>query len=306
MNTDDKLKSRRNVLKTLGAGLGAVMLLDCGTSSMGGIGGNGGSGGVGGGGGDGTGGTGGSGAGGTGGGGGGGAPGVDAGTVADAGTPPADGGTTPSTCVLDPSLTKGPYWVDARLNRSSIISDSNGVANPNPRPGLPLVLRIAVSAYSNGMCTPLSGAQVDIWHCDGTGVYSGVQAGMGNPNTVGQNFLRGYQVTDETGSCEFTTIYPGWYMGRAVHIHVKIRLFDASQNATTEATTQLFFDDTISDAVFAASAPYNTRGARDTRNSNDMIYGGHSELLVSLTGDPATGYTGTAALAIKVGSVFAG
>jgi protocatechuate 3,4-dioxygenase beta subunit len=221
----------------------------------------------------------------------------------DGGRGGTDGGT--ASCVLDPNLTKGPYWIDERLNRSDIRSDSNGLASPNPRPGLPLSLQFAVYAYDSGSCTPISGAQVDIWHCDGSGLYSDV-SNTGGVSTVGQNFLRGYQVTDVNGIVTFTTIYPGWYSGRAVHIHVKVRLFDASSNTTTEATTQVFFDDSVSDAVFANNAPYDLRGARDTRNASDNIYSGQSQLLLALRGSPTTGYAGTATLGVRVGTVSAG
>jgi protocatechuate 3,4-dioxygenase beta subunit len=224
-------------------------------------------------------------------------------TTADGGTAATDGGGV--SCVLDPNVTKGPYWIDERLNRSDIRSDSNGLANPNPRPGLPLTLRFAVMAYSSGSCSPLSGAQVDIWHCDGSGLYSDV-SNIGGSSTAGQNFLRGYQVTDSDGLVTFTTIYPGWYSGRAVHIHVKVRLFDSSSNTTTEATTQVFFDDSTTDAVYSANAPYNTRSARDTRNSADNIYNQHTELLLSLSGSASSGYTGTITLGVQVGTISAG
>src|SRR5256885_4080734 len=176
------------------------------------------------------------------------------------GTAAADGGgISNGACVLDPTLTRGPFWVDERLSRSDVRSDTNGRASPNPRPGVPLALRFAVSSFGASSCTPLAGALVDIWHCDAAGVYSDVQ-GSG-----GQNFLRGYQTTDASGIASFTTIYPGWYPGRAVHIHVKVRLFDSmlratrsarrrrstllppADNVTTEATTQVFFDDAVSD-----------------------------------------------------------
>jgi protocatechuate 3,4-dioxygenase beta subunit len=210
-----------------------------------------------------------------------------------------------SACVLDPTVTEGPYWIDERLNRSDIRSDSTGLASPNPRLGLPLILRFTVLAYDGGSCSPLSGAQVDIWHCDGSGLYSGVST-IGGTSTSGQNFLRGYQVTGADGQVTFTTIYPGWYSGRAVHIHVKVRIFDSSSNTTTEATTQVFFDDSTTDAVYSASAPYDARGARDTRNSADNIYNGHSELLLSLAGSASSGYTGTISLGIQIGTVSAG
>ena len=109
---------------------------------------------------------------------------------------------------------------------------------------------------------------VDIWHCDTAGVYSDVAAN----NTVGKKFLRGYQTTNTAGQVNFTTIYPGWYSGRAIHIHVRVRTY----NGTTvlgNYVTQFFFDDTITDTVFQ-SAPYNTRNTRDPRNAADMVYTG--------------------------------
>jgi protocatechuate 3,4-dioxygenase beta subunit len=178
----------------------------------------------------------------------------------------AGGGVSNGACVLDPTLTRGPYWVDERLSRADIRSDTNGLANPNPRPGLPLALRFAVSSFGATTCAPLAGAQVDIWHCDAAGIYSDVQG-----TTPGLNFLRGYQTTDASGVASFTTIYPGWYTGRAVHIHVKVRLFDSAHNVTTEATTQIFFDDAVSDTVFRTASPYSSRPARNTRNAADGI-----------------------------------
>jgi protocatechuate 3,4-dioxygenase beta subunit len=251
-------RTRRDLLKTLGAGLGAAVLFRCGGAAAA-------SGGQ---------------------------------TSADAGT--GDAGTS-GACVLDPNLTKGPYWVDERLNRSDIRSDTKGKASPNPRPGLPLVLQFAVSSYAAGVCSPLQGAQVDIWHCDASGIYSDVQG-----VTAGQDFLRGYQVTDANGVATFTTIYPGWYSGRAVHIHVKVRLFDSASNTTTEATTQVFFGDATTDTVYASASPYNARGSRDTRNASDNIYGNRTVLLLALAGDATSGYTGNISLGVQVGQVNAG
>jgi protocatechuate 3,4-dioxygenase beta subunit len=116
----------------------------------------------------------------------------------------------------------------------------------------------------------------------------------------------GYQYTDSSGLVSFTTIYPGWYSGRAVDIHVKVRIFDGSGNVTTEATTQLFFDDTITDQVYAANSAYNS-SSRDVRNSADSIYAQESpSLLVSLSGSASCGYTGTVSIGITTGTIFGG
>jgi uncharacterized protein (TIGR03437 family) len=182
-------------------------------------------------------------------------------------------------CVARPALTEGPYFVDELLNRSDIRPDPS---NNTVKAGVPLKLRINVNRTSGADCSPLPGALVDIWHCDAAGAYSDIAGGAGQANTSGQKFLRGYQVTDSSGSVEFTTVYPGYYPGRTVHIHFKIRLF-AGTTRTYEFTSQLFFDDALTDQVFTQS-PYNTRGARNTRNSNDGIYNsGGSQLLLDLT-----------------------
>jgi protocatechuate 3,4-dioxygenase beta subunit len=122
-------------------------------------------------------------------------------------------------------------------------------------------------------CKPLPGAMLDLWHCDAAGAYSDVRGGGGpgrGGDTEGKKFLRGYQITDENGAATFTTIYPGWYPGRAVHIHFKVRSApDAS--ARFEFTSQLFFDDKLSDRVHA-KAPYAEHGQRDQRNKDDDIY----------------------------------
>ena len=116
---------------------------------------------------------------------------------------------------------------------------------------------------------------VDIWHCDAAGVYSDVtDRGF---STVGQKFLRGFQNTDANGVAKFVTIYPGWYSGRAVHIHFKIRVDNK------EFTSQLFFDEATNSAVFA-NAPY--KGDADVPNSRDGIYrNGGSQLLLTPTKD---------------------
>jgi uncharacterized protein (TIGR03437 family) len=190
-------------------------------------------------------------------------------------------------CVVKPALTEGPYFVDERLNRSDIRPDPS---NNTVKAGVPLKLQFNVSRVSGSACSPLAGALVDIWHCDAAGAYSDIANGAGQASTSGQKFLRGYQITDSNGSVTFTTIFPGYYTGRTVHIHFKIRLFDGAAR-TFEFTSQLFFDDALTDQIFT-QAPYNTKSARGTRNNNDGIYnGGGSQLLLNLSSDGQGGYT---------------
>jgi protocatechuate 3,4-dioxygenase beta subunit len=178
-----------------------------------------------------------------------------------------------------------------------------------PRVAPPLYLTITVGDYSSGACSAISGAQVHIWHCNAQGIYSDVQASTngGGTDYTGENFLRGYQWTDSSGQVTFTTVYPGWYSGRTVHVHVKVRIFDSAGNVTTEATTQLFFNDSTSDAVYAANPAYSRSGSRDTLNSADNIYASESpSLLVSLGGSASSSYTGTVSIGIAEGTIFGG
>jgi protocatechuate 3,4-dioxygenase beta subunit len=159
-------------------------------------------------------------------------------------------------CVAVPELTEGPFFVDERLERSDL---TGGAA------GRPLRLEIAV-LRADRSCAPLPGAQVDLWHADARGVYSDEPAGdLQDVDTRGQTWLRGYQRTDAEGIVRFDTIYPGWYPGRTVHIHFKVRA------GKRELTSQLFFDDALSDSILK-DTPYSGRGARKVRNANDGIY----------------------------------
>ena len=187
------------------------------------------------------------------------------------------------SCVASPEQTEGPYFVDERLNRADIRSDP---ADGSVREGLPLTLSLTISSVAAGKCAPLAGAIVDIWHCDVAGAYSDAR----DPgfNTVGKKFLRGYQVTDAAGSVRFTTIYPGWYDGRTVHMHFKVRGAAASKRSY-EFTSQLYFDDAFTDRVYARN-PYARRGPRTVRNGRDGIFrdGGGGMILPVVEND--TGY----------------
>jgi protocatechuate 3,4-dioxygenase beta subunit len=209
-------------------------------------------------------------------------------------SPSTTSSPSPATtgCVVKPQLTEGPYFVDEGLNRADIRTDpTSGTA----RPGTPLRIAFQVSRSSGGTCSALAGAQVDVWHCDALGTYSDVRDG--GFNTVGLKYLRGYQVTDASGLASFTTIYPGWYSGRAVHVHFKIRTSPAASSGY-EFTSQLFFDEALTDAVHAQS-PYSQKGRRNTLNASDGIYRGGGSQLVLPTAAEGSGYGAAFALALQ-------
>jgi protocatechuate 3,4-dioxygenase beta subunit len=177
---------------------------------------------------------------------------------------------------VTPKQTEGPYFVDEHLKRADIRVDAS---DGSVKAGMPLTLGLRIAAISRVGCTPLKGAIVDIWHCDAAGVYSDVTDERFN--AVGQKFLRGYQVTNENGDVHFTTIYPGWYPGRTVHIHFKIRTQDRS-GQRYEFTSQLYFNDSITDRVFT-HPPYSSRGKRTLMNEGDGIFrDGGKQLMLSL------------------------
>ena len=153
-------------------------------------------------------------------------------------------------CVLTPELTEGPFYVDNAVFRRKVTEG---------RAGYPLQLRLRVQDAAG--CKPIQGAVVEIWHADANGDYSGV-------NGASTTFLRGQQRTNKNGIAVFETIYPGWYTGRAVHIHLKVHVGGSEVH-----TGQLFFKDAITQSVFQDNAPYSSRGTQDTFNADDGIYG---------------------------------
>lgn len=185
-------------------------------------------------------------------------------------TPTATPTATPEQidCVLSPRQIQGPYFIDVGLARGDIRED---------RQGVPLALALRV--VDAGGCTPIRDAVVNVWHADAAGVYSGFAGQPGGVDATGETFLRGFQVTDAGGRVQFATIYPGWYPGRTVHIHVRIHL-----DATTVLVTQLYFPEPVTDAVHAL-APYAERGHRDTTNAADAYFAAGLILAVAAGGD---------------------
>jgi protocatechuate 3,4-dioxygenase beta subunit len=189
-------------------------------------------------------------------------------------------------CILRPEQTEGPYFVDERLNRSDIRPDPS---DASVKEGLPIELGLRVHEIRGKDCIPLAGVVVDVWHCDALGIYSDVRER--SFDTRGKKFLRGYQITDASGTVRFVTIYPGWYPGRTVHIHFKIRTNPKSRQGH-EFTSQIYFDDTLTDKIHAQS-PYASKGQNRLRNRQDGIFqDGGEELILQMALQPQ-GYTGT-------------
>jgi protocatechuate 3,4-dioxygenase beta subunit len=183
------------------------------------------------------------------------------------------------TCVLTPELTEGPYYVTGEKLRRDITEG---------KPGTPLALNLTVLSASS--CKPVKNASVDIWHCDALGVYSGAIA-----DNAGTNFLRGVQKTSANGVATFKTLYPGWYQGRAVHIHVKVHI-----GGNVVHTGQLFFPAAVTNAVYRA-APYKSHGTTpDTLNADDSIFrnGGSKGMLALKKG--GSGYVGSISMGVHL------
>jgi protocatechuate 3,4-dioxygenase beta subunit len=181
------------------------------------------------------------------------------------------------SCVLTPEQTEGPYYIAKEKLRRNITDG---------RPGTPLTLRLAVVDAKT--CRPIKGATVDIWHCDASGIYSGFGAGRSS-----RTFMRGIQRTNANGVATFKTVYPGWYQGRTVHIHVKVHV-----RGNVVHTGQLYFPDRVTDGAYR-KAPYTNRPNRDVRNVDDMVFrNGGKRSLLSLSRSGA-GYLGSIRMGVR-------
>ena len=203
-------------------------------------------------------------------------------------------------CVVRPEQTEGPFFVDTQLERSDIRSDpATGAVSE----GAPLTLRFNVSQISGGACAALAGALVDVWQCDAAGVYWGVDDDGAPEGARERKFLRGCQRTDAGGVARFTTIFPGWYRGRAVHVHFKVRTDVAGQ--PYEFTSQLYFDEDLIDRVHAR-APYAARGRRQTTNADDGIFDDGGESLMARVSEADAGYAATFDLGLDLSDAATG
>ena len=179
------------------------------------------------------------------------------------------------SCVLAPEQTEGPYYVANEKVRRNITEG---------RAGTLLTLRLTV--VDSRTCKPIKGAAVDIWHCDALGNYSGVEGDGGT-------FMRGVQRTNAQGIATFRTVYPGWYQGRTVHIHVKVHV-----RGNVVHTGQVYFSDRVTDAVYRRK-PYSNRPNRETRNADDSLFrGGGKRSLLQLRRS-GTGYVGSIRMGVR-------
>lgn len=187
--------------------------------------------------------------------------------------------TSAGTCQLLPEKTAGPFPLDQQLVRRDITEGYDGQA-------LRLGFRVV-----DAKCAPVTGSSVEIWHCDATGDYSAfIDNGGGKDEGPGTTFLRGTQPVNSDGICEFATIVPGWYKGRAVHIHLRVHVDDK-----TVATSQLFFQADQLATVYA-NAPYAANGLPDTSNETDSIAGDPKAEGTLLTMASASGGKGSQAV----------
>ena len=214
-----------------------------------------------------------------------------------------------SSSRMTPELTEGPYWVDTMLRRSDVRANTPGAKTA---PGVAqdgVALKLTINVLEGG--APLSGVAVDIWHANAHGLYSDESSqsaggGTSGGDTSGENYLRGYQITGRdrgidaapvAGQVSFETIWPGWYTGRAIHIHVRVRKLSEHGATIAGYTTQIFFSDADNDAVLSGAAPYNKRSPQNdpTTDENDTVLrsADMATNVVAVAGNLSDGFTTT-------------
>jgi len=221
---------------------------------------------------------------------------------------------------LTPEMTEGPYWVNTMLHRSNVLANSRGGGHQQ---GVPL--RLYINVFEATTRKPMNGLAVDIWHANAHGLYSdesSQQAGGGTSSSTGDtitdNWLRGYQISGKDkglranplhGQVSFQTIWPGWYIGRAIHIHVRVRKLHTSGATIAGYTTQIFFSDADNTRVLTGAAPYNTRSPQTdpTTDENDTVLNSadFKTNIVSVKGSIGKGYVAVFDIAADIADVDA-
>lgn len=183
-------------------------------------------------------------------------------------------------CTLIPSETAGPYPLDLHNNQAMFRTDIR-----ETQEGVQLDQTLKITGAAN--CLPMQNCRVDIWHCSAHGYYSGytTSAHLGTQNHIGETFLRGIQMTDANGEVHFTTIFPGWYPGRIVHIHFQIFI-----NSVLQVTSQLTYPLAEKNALLTSRTPYTAYGADPQNFNSDSVFAdGYALQLGTLTSNPNTG-----------------
>ncbi|MCX4761705.1 intradiol ring-cleavage dioxygenase [Streptomyces sp. NBC_01275] len=203
-----------------------------------------------------------------------------------------------AVCTLTKEMTEGPYYLDGQYVRADVTEGKAGIP-----------LKLTLTVVDDDTCVPLSNALVEIWHADALGEYSGFVGSNGHSEADSGTFLRGGVLTNSSGVAAITTVYPGWYRGRCIHIHIKVHtnVTLTSNGSFTGGqelhTGQLFFNETITTAV-AKVSPYSTNTVTRTTLAQDSIYddGGAASGLLTLTAlgsSTSAGYAGTLTLGVE-------
>jgi len=188
-------------------------------------------------------------------------------------------GSTNAACAVTPNETAGPYPSLTDIFRSDIRESKTGT-----------VLTLTVKVVNvNAACAAVPNANVEVWHCDSGGNYSEYGS------QTSQTYLRGIQTTNGNGEVPFTTIYPGWYQGRATHIHLEV-----TTGGVSRKITQIAFPESVNNSVYR-SGGYASRGSNPTSNLSDGIFADSlSAELVTPTGDPSSGYAASCQVAVAI------
>ncbi|UBM59222.1 intradiol ring-cleavage dioxygenase [Marinilongibacter aquaticus] len=198
----------------------------------------------------------------------------------DTSTSGSTNGSSSSDCTVTNAETEGPFPIKdpASLVKADIVGDRSGVQ---------LTINLSIKNKNSG-CEPLANVLVDIWHCDAEGEYSEYGGGGGqSANHTTEHWLRGRQTTDENGMVAFSSIFPGWYSGRAPHIHVEV----LNANEKSLLVTQIAFDKSVCDTVYTTADDYDDHGTQDTTNERDNVFGdGFDNELASISGSVDAGY----------------